>query len=131
MTNGRIYHRFEKWEEYHAGMWRIPSKTEQRELLPIAVALIKDTKAFSAAMMEVVEKWPFSCEHNLTNLDSNRVAWIGQAACCLVTGCTEDVTRRAWGLVSDEERHGANMEAEAAIERWRVGREGENLKLFS
>ncbi len=127
----RIYHRFEKWEEYHAGMWRVASKAEQRELLPVAVALIKDTAVFGAAMVRVVEEWTFSCEHNLTNLDSNRVAWIGQAACCLATSCTEDVTRKAWGLVSNEDRRRANGEAETAIEKWRVGREGENLELFS
>ena len=69
-------------------------------------------------MLKVIEKWPYSCEHNLTDTSQNRKAWIGHAACALALGCPEDITRAAWAKLSDDQQNKANQKAQDAINIW-------------
>jgi len=69
-------------------------------------------------MVKVVEQWKHSCEHNLSNLEQNRKAWIGHAACALAFQCPEDIIRQAWGYLTKEQQILANNEAEKAIKLW-------------
>jgi len=57
----------------------------------------------------------------LTDSNLNRKAWIGHAACAMALGCPEDITREAWGRLTDEQRILANREAERAIQQWERG----------
>ncbi|MDB4261381.1 hypothetical protein N9878_00800 [bacterium] len=69
-------------------------------------------------MIKVVIAWKYSCEHNLSNISSNRQAWIGHAACAMAFNCPEDIVRAAWGHLSDEQRVQANKQADKAILHW-------------
>lgn len=69
-------------------------------------------------MRRVIEEWPVSCENALTDYNLNRKAWIGHAACALALNCPEDITRKAWGFLSNEQRVLANKEAARAIQIW-------------
>lgn len=69
-------------------------------------------------MMRVIEEWPNTCEHNLTNKTINRKAWIGHAAVAMAIQCPEDIVRAAWGFLSQEQRELANEQARLAIEEW-------------
>ena len=114
----RVWHHFESWEEYRCGMWRdIPAK-EREALLAIAIKFTGNYVAYGLAMRRVTTEWPVSCEHNLTDVDQNRKAWIGHAACCLATGCPEYVTRHAWGFLSGQQQDDANQMAHNAILLW-------------
>ena len=77
-------------------------------------------RLYGRYMVRVTEEWPNSCLNALTDFGLNRKAWIGHAACALAIRCPEDITRQAWGLLTDEQRLLANRQAERAIESWEV-----------
>ena len=83
-----------------------------------AIEFTSDHKRYGRFMMRVVKEWPISCENALTDSTLNKRAWVGHAACALAIGCPEDITREAWGHLSDEQRVLANKEADAAITVW-------------
>lgn len=113
----QIFHPYEKWEEYHAGMWRTLGGKD-RDVMAVAVYEFMRGECFYAAMKRVTSEWTYSCEQNLTNGSINRVAWLGQAAACLALGCPEDLTRIVWHTLTDRERAVADDEADAAIFEW-------------
>ena len=121
---GRVYHPYSSWEEYQYGMWRDVSGAEHAEFLSRAIAFTGDAEGYGVAMMRVVDEWPISCEHNMTCLNMNRHAWIGQAAVALECDIPEQVTREAWHHLTETQRNEANAVATLAIEAWeaRYGR---------
>ena len=114
----RVYHDYRRWEDYKNGMWRHVSKKEMNELLPIAIEFTGNHIKYGAAMIRVVKKWKYSCEHNLTDQSTNKRAWIGHAACSLELNLPEVVVRSAWGLLTDNQRFLANAQADRAINEW-------------
>jgi hypothetical protein len=117
MTNlTRIYHPYWDWEEVDHNMWG--SVKNRKHFLKLAIYFTGDHIKYGRFMIKVVNKWKFSCEHNLTDLSQNRKAWIGHAACALALGCPEDITRQAWGHLSDLQQAQANKKAATAIAEW-------------
>jgi hypothetical protein len=114
----RIYHHVDKWEEVPGGMWRIVPKEQEQELLIKAIEFANDTERFGQYMRKVIEKWKHSCEHNLSYKGINRIAWLGQAACCLGIKCPEYIMRQAWHYLSEESREKANIKAWETIQLW-------------
>ena len=114
----QVFHHYETWEEYKAGMWRNPTSGEVNKMLPLAVKFTSNHILYGAAMMDVILAWPISCEHNLSNNNQNRRAWIGHAAACFKKGFPESVTRLAWGKLSQKQQDLANQEADKAIVKW-------------
>ncbi|MEE9573622.1 MAG: hypothetical protein V3W20_11280 [Candidatus Neomarinimicrobiota bacterium] len=114
----RIYHDYRRWEDFKNGMWRKVSKTEHEKLLPIAVEFTGDHEKYGSAMMEVIQKWKYSCENNLTDSSLNKKAWVGHAACSFKLNLPECVVRSAWKLLTDEQRYLANNQADIAINMW-------------
>ena len=114
----RIYHDYRRWEDFKCGMWRRPSVDEYDSLLKTAIDFTGDHIKYGQAMMKVIKKWKYSCEHNLTDMSINRKAWIGHSACCLELSLPESVVRHAWGLLTDEQRRLANLQAESAIKEY-------------
>ena len=84
----------------------------------LSASILGDAETCSRAMRRVVTEWPVACSINLTELPSNK-AWLGQAACCIWAGVSEDNTRRGWASLSDMQRARANAIAEALIAEWR------------
>jgi hypothetical protein len=114
----RFYCRYDQLEEFHAGMWRaVTSEAQSITLMALAVRLLRDTERFAAALDRVLREWPLSCRAEFTR-DGNRLAWFGQAACCIVHGVPESLTRRAWWKLSEPERAAANAIAAVALTRW-------------
>jgi hypothetical protein len=112
----RVYHPVSAWEEIEHGMW---SDVDNRAThLQRAVEFTSDHVRYGEYMLRVVREWPISCENALTDDRMNRRAWVGHAACALAIGCPEDITRQAWGELTDEQRLLANKEAERAIRIW-------------
>jgi hypothetical protein len=106
-------------EEYHAGMWK-PVSSEDRQLSMIAkaVALLRSPERFCEALKRVLDEWPISCLAEFTS-PGNHLAWMGQAACCLVDGVPESLTRRAWWKLAEKERETANQIARDAHLYWK------------
>lgn len=103
-------------------MWRSVTRQERARLLAMAIKFTGDAERYGEAMLAVLKAWPISCEHNLSDIGQNRRAWIGHAACCLATGCPEDVTREAWGHLTEKQRDEANQKATEAIVTWENAR---------
>lgn len=87
---------------------------------------MSDDMIFSLYMKRVIEKWKYSCEHNLTDTSHNRIAWLGQAACAMALKCPEDVTRYAWSFLTLEQQQAADAKAERCIKEWERKHEEEN-----
>ena len=99
-------------------MWRIANGDELREQIAASRSLMADTLAFKAAMQSAVHQWPYSTEHNLTARVVNRRAWLGHAGCFLAAGSVEASTRRAWNLLTDEQRTAGDHAAQKVINEW-------------
>lgn len=116
MKLDRVYHPVSEWEEVAANMWG--EATDPKAMLESAIAFTGDHVEYGRYMLRVAREWPISCENALTDKSLNRRAWIGHAACALALSCPEDITRKAWGYLTDEQRFLANAAAERAIRDW-------------
>lgn len=114
----RIYFHYEELEEYKAGMWVRHTGETRKEFVGCAARLMRQPEKFMDAMRSVLDLWPKSCLHNLTSLDSNRIAWLGHAGCCVSTGSTEECTRVAWHTLTNDEQDEANRVAAEVLEIW-------------
>lgn len=112
----RVYHPVSEWEEVPANMWG--EATDSKFMLEQAIAFTADHKLYGSFMLRVVREWPVSAENALTDASLNQKAWVGHAACAMALSCPEDVTRKAWGYLTDEQRLLANKEAARAIQEW-------------
>lgn len=116
----QIYHQYNKWEDYKNGMWRKLSKEEDAELLPKIIEFTGDHKLYGAAMIDVINNWKYACEHNLSDLNINRRAWIGHAACCYRHKWPEYLVREAWNKLTIKQQSLANKAADEAIKQWEL-----------
>lgn len=116
----RIYHRYEKWEDFNNGMYRKLSKEDEDKLLPEIIEFTGDYMLYGAAMLEVINVWKYSCEHNLTDLSVNRRAWVGHAACSFKKNYPEYLVREAWNTLSKKQQDLANKMADEAIVEWEL-----------
>lgn len=120
----RIFHHYSLWEDYHAGMYD-ESKDGRAERVQKAAEILGTPAVCREAMEKVVAEWKISTEYNLSNLEINRKAWLGQAACSCYAGIHEDETREAWGIMTEAQRIEANRIAAAIIKKWQSKRERE------
>ena len=114
----QIFEPYWKWEDFQNGMYDPPSAADVLALCERSVALLSNPRAFAAACRDVFDKWPVATAVNLTNMSTNRRAWLGQAACSLVHNVPELATRSAWKDLSDEQRCHANQVADEAIREY-------------
>jgi len=112
----RVYHPYWDWEEIEHNMWG--DVEDRKACLKKAIAFTSDHKKYGRFMNRVVKEWPVSCENALTDSSINKKAWVGHAATALAIGCPEDITREAWGHLTDEQQLLANEEARKAIQAW-------------
>ncbi len=99
-------------------MWRKITPAEEKDFLEKAIAFTGNHVLYGSWMIRVIDKWPVSCEHNLTDFSQNRRAWIGHAAVCLAMKCPEYITRSAWGHLDKKQQDLANEQADVAIALW-------------
>lgn len=112
----RVYRCVCEWEEVKHNMWGSVEYAPQA--LARAIEFTGDHVLYGSYMMRVVSEWEVSCENALTDYSLNRKAWVGAAACALGFQCPEDIVRKAWGYLSDEQRTLANRQAAIAIGDW-------------
>jgi hypothetical protein len=112
----RVFHPYDRLEEFHAGMWRIVRGVQRQDYIAAAADLLKSPPEFRDAAFRVIDEWPISCEANLITDSLNRIAWLGQAACCITLGSPEESTRVAWHMLAQDEQKEANRVADEAIQ---------------
>lgn len=115
----RIYHTWDQWECYPAGFYepKPPAGMTADAARIEFAAFLRDIPRFKAAMQGVLSDWPNSCEHYLSNERMNRVAWLGQAACCYDTGISSEF-RSGYNRLTDEERRAADQAAFNVLNQW-------------
>lgn len=117
----QIHHPYNVWEDWQAGMWRnCVAVTDHMEA---AAHILSTPDLFLASARAMLNDWTKAAEHNLTNREQNRRAWIGQAACCHAAQAPESATRFAWWMLSGDERDAANAVADRVIAEWEANRE--------
>lgn len=116
----QIFHPWDKWEDHKHGFYDNISGRDKKEMINKVVEMFTDSELTEICMRKVAKEWVFSCEHNLTNLNMNRIAYLGQAACCVFASVPCSVTMEAWNLVPEEKRKIADSIADKIIKEWEV-----------
>lgn len=116
----RIFHTWDEWECYPAGFY--DEKPRDSTLADDActelyATLLRDIPAFEQAMAGVLDEWPNSCEHYLSNERMNRIAWLGQSALCFTHGIPRKF-RSGYMLLSEDEKLEANLAALRFLNMW-------------
>ena len=117
MKTRQVWHPWYEWEEVAHNMWG--TVLDRDDMLARAVRFTGDHKLYGSFMLRVVAEWPISCENALTDPHLGHRSWVGHAACALAIGCPENIVRKAWGVLTDEQKLLANQEADGAIRVWR------------
>lgn len=114
----RIYHSYDKWECFHHGMYKTRKGEERERYVMQSLHLLRNPKQLKMHMDNVVDEWLYSTEVHITARNSNRQAFLGQAACCHAHGSSESETREAWGYLTPEEADRANAAADEVLKTW-------------
>lgn len=116
----RIFHTFDKWECYKAGLYANTKEGMTKAQCEEAYrAFLSNLVKFAEALERITTEWKHSCEHYLTNVAMNRIAWLGQAAACYALGIPS-VFRSGFYLLSEAEQQRANDVALEYLNRWLV-----------
>jgi hypothetical protein len=78
---------------------------------------LSDLSLFKTWAYAVVDCWVNSCEHNLTNPNMNRIAWMGQASVCLAYRIPSKY-RGGYHLLTDKQQREADQTALDVINYW-------------
>ena len=114
----RIFHTFEKWECYKAGFYNTHKDgMTQEECEAEYCRFLSNDVEFRNALKRVITEWKFSCEHYLTNVSMNRIAWLGQAALCIATGIPSTF-RSGYNLLTPQQQDIANHTALNYLNSW-------------
>ena len=115
-TIPRIFHRFEKWEDSNNGMY--DNKNDDGTIKSKCIELLSNKKLFLDWALKVIEEWKYSTEENLSQPNMNRMAWIGQASCCMYCGASDNITKDAWNELTPKQQKEASLIAETVIKIW-------------
>lgn len=119
----RIYKPYWEWEEHRKGMY---SSDFTEKDVKKALAFMRNKDLFFKNMHIVVDKWNNAMMHNLTNTSKNRLAFIGQCACCHALNIPSSATKIAWKELSDDLKNEANKIAKICLEKWILAHEKKN-----
>jgi hypothetical protein len=77
----------------------------------------RDLRLFKKSAYRVIDEWPNSTEHNLTNPNMNRIAWVGQSSVCIHYGIPAKF-RGGYHLLNPGEQKAADLVALEIINYW-------------
>lgn len=112
----QIFHGYQHWECYQAGMYSDVDITDRDGYAEYA-RFLADIPRFKTAMYRVIAEWPRSCEHFLSNPSVNRIAWLGQSAMCIETGISRKY-RSGFRLLTADQQASANQAANTVLVSW-------------
>lgn len=121
----RVFHTYEKWECYAAGFYNTTkdglTKIQCEEIYR---EFLSNPKLFGETLEKVITEWKHSCEHYLSNVAMNRIAWLGQAALCYRHGIPSSF-RGGFHNLTNKQQDEANAVALEYLNKWLVanGRE--------
>jgi len=126
----RIYHTWDKWECFPAGFFdtKPPKGKTEVECEEAYRDFLRNDDAFRAGLDRVFAEWPNSCEHNLTNENMNRIAWLGQSAMCVVHGIPSRF-RAGYHRLTEDQQYRADQTALFYLNKWLDARANQMLML--
>jgi len=80
-------------------------------------AFLSDLPKFEDALNHVVTEWKHSCEHYLSNVAMNRIAWLGQASACYAIH-VPSAFRSGYGKLTEEQQQAADLMALTYLNKW-------------
>ena len=114
----RIFHTFDKWEAVEYDFFATNHKTWTKTQCEWTYkTFMVDLNEFEDVLLKVINEWPNSCEHNLTNKSLNRIAWLGQAAMAYKFKIPS-IYSSGFQLLSPEEQTNANFVAWNVLNIW-------------
>ena len=115
----RIYHTWDKWESFYSGFFNTkpPKGITPKQAEEKYRELLSDPEEFARICARIIEEWPYSCEHNLTNKTLNRIAWMGQAALAYKHNIPAQF-RGGYNLLTKEQQQKADEIALKYINIW-------------
>lgn len=114
----RIYHPYWLWEDYKAGFYENISGEQKKQMTEKVLEMFNSKELTRENMIRVITEWKYSCEHNLTNDSLNKIAYIGQGACCIYAGVPNTITMEAWSLLSKEVQQRSDVIANEILNIW-------------
>lgn len=108
----RIYHPYDKWEDFKLGFYDNCSGEIKKSKIESVQMLFNSEKLTHEYMSKVINEWKYSCEHNLSNPSMNKIAYIGQGACCIYDSVPSTITMEAWNTLSKDIQDRSNKIAE-------------------
>lgn len=114
----RVYHPFWLWEDFKCGFYDNISGDKKKELSKKVVEMFNSPEKTKHYMMKVINDWKYSCEHNLTNDSLNKIAYLGQGACCLYAGIPNSITMESWSLLTKEVQNESDRIAKEVLTIW-------------
>lgn len=115
----RIYHPYWLWEDYKAGFYDNCSGEIKKQLIQKGIDMFNSESLTIDNMLKVINEWKYSCEHNLTNESMNKIAYIGQGACCLYCKIPSRVTMEIWNKLEKEIQDRSNKIAAEILIIWK------------
>lgn len=119
-NKNRVYHPFWRWECHRSGFYGSASGLDKEEKLKKVVEMFNSERLTRKYMKKVLELWSYSCEHNLTNSSINKIAFVGQAACCIYANVPSTVTMEGWNLLDNFVQERANNIAIETINEFKT-----------
>lgn len=114
----RIFHVYEKWEAINYDWFALKHKTMTKVQCEWKYKeLMTNLDEFEDVLINVINEWKYSCEHNLTNKSLNRVAWLGQAAMAYKYKIP-NIYSSGWQLLSEDEQNNADLIAFNVLNIW-------------
>ena len=114
----RVYHPYWLWEDFNNGFYNNEQPSIKESNILKVIELFNSKELTEKWMNYVIDNWKYSCEHNLTNNSLNRIAWIGQSACCCYAKVPCITTMEAWNLLSVKVQERANKIAFEVLNKW-------------
>ena len=114
----RIYHPYSLWEDHKHGFYNNCSGKEKEEKTQAVLNMFNSAELTKEYMTRVINEWVYSCQHNFTNESLNKIAYLGQAACCIYAGIPNTITMNAWSMLTKEVQDRADGIAKECINKW-------------
>jgi len=116
----RIFHTYDKWECNKAGFYGTTKEGWKKDRCEQEYKnVLANDATFRPALEKIINEWVKSCEHYLTNTAMNRIAWLGQAAVCYLSGVPSKFCS-GWSLLTQSEQDIANDTALEYLNKWLV-----------
>jgi len=129
VSQKQIFHHYEMWEDWKHGFYDNCSGEEANKKAQLVKEMFNSEALTRQYMTKVINEWIYSCEHNFTNNSMNKIAYLGQAACCLYGGVPNLITMNTWKYLDQEVRLRSDDIASQIILKWIQKKKSENILL--